>query len=141
MLVVTGLMVAWVLVVMVGQHRPDHAGGRLAARHADRGAALPYWSGLWFGLFPTWQGIGLQAAALAFVLGSYVAVEWQRSRRRGRVTADPRVPRPARSRTSRASSRRRAIVRHLRGRGATGHTEAGCSWPRIGEALKPQTTQ
>ena len=89
MLVVTGLMVAWVLVVMVGTHRPDHAEGRLAARHADRGPALPYWSGLWFGIYPTWQGVGLQVAALTFVIGSYVAVEWQRSRRRGRVIADP----------------------------------------------------
>ena len=107
MLIVTGLMVAWVLVVMVGTHRPDHAEGRLAARHADRGPALPYWSGLWFGIFPTWQGDRPAGArADVFVLGSYVAAEGQRRRRRnaavigapavvpaaGAAVPDPEVP-------------------------------------------------
>jgi high-affinity iron transporter len=94
MLIVTGLMVAWVLVVMIGTTvQIMQKVGWLPVTPIE-GLTLPYWSGLWFGLFPTWQGIGLQAAALTFVIGSYVAVEWQRSRRRGRVVADP-VPLPS----------------------------------------------
>jgi high-affinity iron transporter len=50
---------------------------------------LPYWAGLWLGIYPTWQGLLAQAAALAFVLGSYVAAEAVRGRRRARILAGP----------------------------------------------------
>jgi high-affinity iron transporter len=56
------------------------------------GLEFPYWAGLWLGLFPTWQGLIAQAAALAFVIGSYVAAEGlQRRRRLARIasTASP----------------------------------------------------
>ena len=36
---------------------------------------VPYWMGVWFGVYPTWQGIGAQVAAAAFVLGSYFLAE------------------------------------------------------------------
>ena len=32
----------------------------------------PYWLGLWFGVYPTWETIGAQVAAMIFVIGSYV---------------------------------------------------------------------
>ena len=53
------------------------------------GLDLPYWGGLWLGLYPTWEGLIAQAAALAFVLGSYVAAEAVRNRRRARILAAP----------------------------------------------------
>ena len=58
------------------------------------GLELPYWAGLWLGLFPTWQGVIAQAAAVTFVVGSYVAAEGlQRRRRAARIriaaTASP----------------------------------------------------
>ena len=28
------------------------------------GLTLPYWAGIWFGVFPTWEGLLLQGAAL-----------------------------------------------------------------------------
>ena len=46
------------------------------------GLELPYWAGLWLGVFPTWQGLLAQAAAAVFVLGSYFAAEALRKRRR-----------------------------------------------------------
>jgi high-affinity iron transporter len=49
------------------------------------GVELPYWAGLWLGVFPTWQGVLAQGAALVFVLGSYVAAEHLRRRRRARL--------------------------------------------------------
>ena len=55
--------------------RADASEGRLDRRHADRGLELPYWAGLWFGTYPTWQGLIAQAAALVFVLGSYFTAE------------------------------------------------------------------
>ena len=48
------------------------------------GLQLPYWAGLWLGIFPTWQGALAQVGALVFVLGSYVAAERLRQYRRAR---------------------------------------------------------
>jgi high-affinity iron transporter len=53
------------------------------------GLELPYWSGVWLGIYPTWEGLLAQATALAFVLGSYFAAETVRSRRRARILAAP----------------------------------------------------
>ena len=51
------------------------------------GLRLPYWSGVWFGLYPTWEGVLLQLAAFVFVIGSYLAAEAVRKRRRNRSFA------------------------------------------------------
>ena len=56
------------------------------------GLSLPFWAGMWFGVFPTWEGLTLQAAALAFVIGSYVAAEALKRRKRRRILAAPIVP-------------------------------------------------
>jgi len=42
---------------------------------------LPYWSGLWFGVYATWEGLLLQVAAAVFVIGSYVLAENLQKRR------------------------------------------------------------
>ena len=55
------------------------------------GLSLPFWAGMWFGVFPTWEGLLLQAAALAFVVGSYVASEALKRRKRRRILAAPIV--------------------------------------------------
>ena len=44
---------------------------------------------MWFGVFPTWEGLLLQAAALAFVVGSYAAAEALKRRKRRRILAAP----------------------------------------------------
>lgn len=41
---------------------------------------LPLWAGTWFGLFPTVETLGAQAAAFGFVIGSYFLAEWARKR-------------------------------------------------------------
>jgi high-affinity iron transporter len=70
MLVVTGVMIAFVLVVMVGQTARTMQGtGWLSITPID--VDLPYWLGLWFGVYPTWETIGVQIAAFVFVIGSY----------------------------------------------------------------------
>ena len=142
MLVVRGVMVAWVLVVMVGTTvQIMQKVGWLPVTPIE-GLHAAVLVGPLVRHLPTWQGVGLQAAALTFVMGGYVAVEWQRSRRRGRVIADPVPATGPLENAPTSSSRRPAIVRPPRARAATHHTEAGRSSPRIGEAnLKPQTTQ
>ena len=106
MLELTGLLILGVLVVMVGKTvqvcqvvgwLPVHPIGELR---------LPYWAGLWFGVFPTWEGAVAQLGAAGFVVASYVGAEWLRSRRRravmGAPTASTIRPEPAPARVSSA---------------------------------------
>ena len=90
MLVVTGLLLALVLVVMVGQTARTMQGtGWLPITPAP--VDVPYWAGLWFGVFPTWETLGAQVAAFVLVIGSYVVaqeVKVKRPRRRARPAAE-----------------------------------------------------
>ncbi len=80
MLIVTGVLLAFVLVVMVGSTvRTLQGAGWLPIHAID--AELPYWLGTWLGVFPTWETIGAQVAAFALVIGSYVAAEQVRVKR------------------------------------------------------------
>ncbi len=78
MLIVTGIMIGGVLLVMVGHtvHVLQVVGW--LPIHPVSTLDLPYWTGLWFGLYPTWEGLGLQVAAASFVIGSYYLAEWQK---------------------------------------------------------------
>jgi hypothetical protein len=72
---VTGVLITGVLVVLVGHTvQTMQAVGWMPVNPVE-GLTLPFWAGTWLGVFPTWEGLVLQAAALAFVLGSYVAAE------------------------------------------------------------------
>jgi high-affinity iron transporter len=85
MLILTGVLVAIVLVVMIGG---------TALSFADLGwipktptpFSVPEWMGSWFEIYPYWETIGAQVLALALVVGSYFAAEYvkdRRPRRRG----------------------------------------------------------
>ncbi len=92
MLVWTGVLIGAVLLVMVGHtvHAMQIVGW--LPTHPLRWLVLPYWTGLWFGVYATWEGIGLQAAAMVFVLGSYVLAEHRRpGKRTGQTAAPPAV--------------------------------------------------
>jgi high-affinity iron transporter len=57
MLIATGILITWVLVVMVGTTvQTMQKVGWLAVSPIE-GLELPYWAGLWLGLYPTWQGV------------------------------------------------------------------------------------
>lgn len=43
--------------------------------HVINGLEFPIWLGTWLGVYPTWEGIGLQIAAAVFVIGSYYWAE------------------------------------------------------------------
>ncbi|MGH7574392.1 MAG: hypothetical protein ACREM1_04580, partial [Longimicrobiales bacterium] len=50
---------------------------------------FPYWVGLWFGVFPTWQTLVGQLGAAAFVIGSYYIAERARRHPAERGPASP----------------------------------------------------
>jgi high-affinity iron transporter len=87
MLIGSGLLIVWVLVVMVGTTvQALQVAGWVPVTPVDE-LRLPYWVGLWFGVYPTWEGLTAQLLAATFVLGSYVAAEHLRKRRRRVILA------------------------------------------------------
>lgn len=76
MLTVTGVMLAFVLVVMVGNTVHVFQVVGWLPITPIQGVVFPYWAGTWFGLYATWQGVLFQLAALVLVIGSYFASEW-----------------------------------------------------------------
>ncbi len=89
MLIVTGVFIGFVLVVMVGQTARTMQGtGWLSI--SSLGFEPPSWASLWLGVYPTWETIGAQLAAMVFVIGSYYLaqeVRVKRPRRRAKRRA------------------------------------------------------
>jgi high-affinity iron transporter len=77
-LIITGILIGSVLLQMVGStiHVLQVVGW--LPIHVIQGLDLPYWLGTWFGIYPTWEGLGFQLAAIVFVVGSYYVAEAMR---------------------------------------------------------------
>jgi high-affinity iron transporter len=82
MLVVTGILIGGVLLVMVGHTVHVLQAVNWLTITPLHNLSLPYWLGLWFGVFPTWEGIAGQIAAAVFVIGSYYLAEYNSRRKR-----------------------------------------------------------
>ena len=79
LLIVTGVLIALVLIVLVGNTvRTLQGVGWLPITPLD--VEFPLWMGTWLGIFPTVESLVAQAGAFAFVIGSYFAAEWVRKR-------------------------------------------------------------
>ena len=99
MLIATGVLLAFVLLVMVGTTVRTLQGiGWLPITPID--VELPYWAGTWLGVFPTWESLSAQAVAMTIVFGSYFLAEELRVKRPRR-----RALREARAREAAAASR------------------------------------
>ncbi|MCC6792105.1 MAG: iron permease [Thermomicrobiales bacterium] len=87
MLIVTGIMIAAVLVVMVGNTIHVFQVVGWAPITPIGTTQFPYWTGVWFGLFSTWEGVIAQAVAFVFVIGSYYLAEFQHGRSLAKLAA------------------------------------------------------
>lgn len=97
MLVLTGVLLGIVLVVMVGgSARTLQSLGVLSTTPLP--VSTPDWWARWFEIVPTWETVGIQLLAAAFVVGSYYGAEWwsKEKRRRARMQAQAAAPVPAR---------------------------------------------
>jgi len=79
MLVATGVLIAVVLVVLVGNTARTMQGVGWLAIHPIE-IELPLWMGTWLGVYPTVETLSAQLLAFVFVVGSYFAAEWMRKR-------------------------------------------------------------
>ena len=76
MLVLTGVLLAGVLVVMVGESVQElQQAGWISTTSV--GIPMPDWVGVWFATFPNLEGLTAQLMAAVLVLGSYVAARWR----------------------------------------------------------------
>ena len=89
MLIVTGVLIALVLVVLVGNTARTMQGVGWLPIHPIE-VEFPLWMGTWLGIYPTVETLAAQALAFAFVVGSYFAAEWMRKRELRRAIAAQR---------------------------------------------------
>jgi high-affinity iron transporter len=82
MLVLTGILIGVVLITMVGHTIHVMQEVAWVPTVPIQSISLPYWLGQWFGVYPTWQTLGGQFAAAAFVIGSYYLAEGRKERQR-----------------------------------------------------------
>lgn len=88
MLILTGILVAAVLVVMIGGTALSF--GELGwIPLTDTPFSVPVWMGSWFEIYPYWETIGAQILAVAFVVGSYYAAEYVKERRPRKAGMQP----------------------------------------------------
>jgi high-affinity iron transporter len=82
MLVLTGIMLGFVLLVMVGEQAQEmQLAGWIRTTQIDSLAnVIPPWMGLWFAVFPTVQTLAAQALASVLVIGSYFAARYYSAR-------------------------------------------------------------
>ena len=80
MLVLTGAMIGFVLVVMVGESAQElQLAGWIPT--TQLGFTLPGWLGTWLAIFPTVETLAAQFLAAAAAIGSYLVAEHVRVRR------------------------------------------------------------
>jgi high-affinity iron transporter len=83
MLIVTGVLLTFVLMVMMGKTvRIMQGVGWVPITPID--VELPYWTGIWLGVFPTVETMLAQLGGGVFVIGSYLVAERLKRRPRGR---------------------------------------------------------
>ncbi len=86
LLIITGLMLLFVLIVSVGEEVNEMQLAGWIGTSQVHGLYFPGWTGTWFSLFNNWQTIVGQLIALMVVVGSYFGAQYVRvwrPRRRG----------------------------------------------------------
>jgi high-affinity iron transporter len=73
MLIITGVMLGFVLLIMVGEeaYEMQQAGWITTSTIDAIKGNIPDWAGVWFSVYPTWETILAQVIAAALVVGSY----------------------------------------------------------------------
>jgi high-affinity iron transporter len=112
LLVITGVMLLFVLVVSVGEQVNEMQLAGWIGTSEITWLHIPAWMGTWFSLFNNWETFIGQGIALLLVLGSYVAAQYVRvwrPRRRGLAVARRAEAPPEPRASERAAAERPAL--------------------------------
>src|SRR4051794_6676825 len=90
MLVLTGVMVGFVMMVMIGGTALSFQDLGWLPRHPTP-FHVPEWMGSWFEMYSYWETLGAQVLAGALVVGSYYLAEYLKVRRPRREGRQPAV--------------------------------------------------
>ena len=78
MLILTGIMLAFVLFVMVGEEIFEmQQANWIGTTTISWLQWIPGWAGTWFSIFPNWETIIAQVLALVLILGSYFLAHYE----------------------------------------------------------------
>ena len=90
--VITAFLIGGVLLILVG--KTVHVMQAVAWLPVTPivGLDVPYWMGLWFGVYATWESVVAQLLAFLFVIGSYYLAEFMRKRVRLRSAKQSSTP-------------------------------------------------
>src|SRR5215216_1756344 len=91
MLISTGVLVGFVLIVMIGGTALSFQDLGWLPRH-ETPFTVPTWMGAWFEMYSTWETLGAQLFAAVFVVGSYYLAEYVKVRRPRAAREPLRVP-------------------------------------------------
>jgi high-affinity iron transporter len=81
MLMLTGSLILLVLVSLIGSTVYSFQINSWMPISPISGIIIPRWMSQWFGIYPTWQGVGLQIIAVVFIAGGYLWMERAKRRR------------------------------------------------------------
>ncbi len=85
LLVVTGVLVVSIMVSFLGSTTRLFQTVGWMPVHPVPGLHLPNWTGLWLGLYPSWEGLFIPPLALVYVGGAWLWTKWSA----GRVPQEP----------------------------------------------------
>jgi high-affinity iron transporter len=89
LLVVTGLLVVSIMVTFVGSGvRLFQTVGWLPV-HSVPGLDLPNWTGVWLGIYPSWEGLLIPPLALVYVGGAWLYAKVAAARSHAPLAAAP----------------------------------------------------
>ena len=92
LLVITGVLVVSIMVTFIGSTVRLFQTVDWMPIHPIPWLHLPSWAGLWFGLYPSWEGMLIPPLGLVYVAGAWLWTKWQSRRKQAADAAAARIP-------------------------------------------------
>jgi high-affinity iron transporter len=88
LMVLTGILVVSIMVTFIGSTVRLFQVVNWMPIHPVYSLHLPNWSGLWLGLYPSWEGLLIPPLALVYVGGAWLFNRWRSRKAENKLTAN-----------------------------------------------------
>jgi high-affinity iron transporter len=88
LMVLTGILVVSIMVTFIGSTVRLFQVVNWMPIHPVYSLHLPNWSGLWLGLYPSWEGLLIPPLALVYVGGAWLLNRWRSRKAESELTAN-----------------------------------------------------